>query len=120
MKNSAKGRRELYRRLRPVLRALIAFVLVAFLGLEILPLGFVEFLPAPPGGPGERTACLEPLQVCDCGDTFLGVLSDLPVLLPGAFCLLPSSAALPVVQEAVAFVPDGYRPAIDHPPQLPA
>jgi hypothetical protein len=95
-------------------------VLVALLGLEILPWGFVECAPAVPGEQSERAFSIEPLQVCDHGDSFVGVLFDLPVLLPGAPCLLPSTAALPLVQQVSAFVPDGFRPAIDHPPQLSA
>lgn len=90
------------------------------MGMEILPWGFVESAPAAPGGQPERTFCIEPLQVCDHGDSFVGVLFDLPVLLPGAPCLLPSTETLRLVQQAAAFVPDGFRPAIDHPPQLSA
>jgi hypothetical protein len=107
-------------RLCPVLRALGAVVLIASLGLEILPWGFVECAPAIPGEQGDRAFSIEPLQVCDHGDSFVGVLFDLPVLLPGAPCLFPSPQALPFVQQAAPFVPDGFRPAIDHPPQLPA
>lgn len=109
-------------RIRPSsrLRVVISIVLLALLGMEILPLGVVECVPAAPGGAVERTLSIEPLQVCGHGDTFAGVLFDLPVLLPGALCLLPSTETLPLIQLAVAFAPDGFRPAIDHPPQLSA
>jgi len=102
------------------LRAMVPVVLIALLGMGMLPCGFVECVPAVPGGPLERTLCIEPLQVCDHGDSFVGVLFDLPVLLPGAPCLFPPPEGLPSVQQAAAFVPEGFRPAIDHPPQLSA
>ena len=114
------GKRTFWYCMRPVLRAFVSVAVVAFLGTAILPWGFVEFVPAVPGGPVERTLCIEPLQVCDHGDSFVGVLFDLPVLLPGAPCLFPPPEGLPSVQQAAAFVPEGFRPAIDHPPQLSA
>ena len=120
MKHSSTGIRAFWCRLRPILRICVSFLLVAVLGMEVLPGGFVECVPAIPGEQSERAINIEPLQVCDHGDSFLGVLFDLPVLLPGAPCLFPSTAALPLVQQAVAFVPDGFLPAIDHPPQLSA
>ena len=120
MKYSAIGSRAISRRLCPVLRTFVSVVLVALLGMEILPWGFVECMPVIPGEQGERTFSIEPLQVCDQGDTFVGVLFDFPVLLPGAPWLLPSTEALPVIQQVAALVPDGFRPAIDHPPQLSA
>jgi len=98
----------------------VAGVLLVFLALEILPCAYL----GPPvlSSDGSRgfTCSIEPLQVCDHGDSFLGVLLDLPVLLPGAPCLLPAIATLPLVQQAAAFVPDGFLPTIDHPPQLSA
>ena len=107
-------------RLCPTLRVFASILLVAALGMEILPWGFVECAPAVPGGQSERTFCIEPLHVCDHGDSFVGVLFDLPVLLPGAPCLFPSAETLPVVQLAASFVPDEFLPSIDHPPQLRA
>jgi len=120
MEMLSSGKRTFWYRLRPVLRTFLSVVLVAFLGTAILPWGFVECVPAIPGGPLERTLCIEPLQVCDHGDSFVGVLFDLPVLLPGAPCLFPPPEGLPSVQQVAAFVPDGIHPAIDHPPQLSA
>lgn len=120
MNISSRGRRSFPYQPCPLLRAIVAVVLVASLGLEILPWGFIECEPAVPGGKSEHAFRIEPLQVCDHGDSFVGVLFDLPVLLPGAPCLLPSSETLPLVQRAAAFAPDGYRPSIDHPPQLSA
>ena len=119
MKKGTQGVRFACFRFRPVLRAVVSVVLVALLGMEILPWGFVECVPAIPGEQRERTFSIEPLQVCDHGDSFTGVLSDFPVLLPGAPCLIPVPESLPLVQLAGAFVPDGFKPAIDHPPQLP-
>jgi hypothetical protein len=102
------------------LRVFVSVVLVAAMGMEILPSGIAECAPAVPGGEPGRTFCIEPLQVCDHGDSFVGVLFDLPVLLPGAPCLLPSTETLRLALQAAAFVPDGFHPAIDHPPQLSA
>jgi len=120
MKYSAKGNRESNGRLCLVIRSFVSVTLLALLGMEILPWGFVDCVPAIAGVPSERTLCIEPLQVCDHGDSFLGVLFDLPVLLPGAPCLFSSTETLPFVQQAAAFVPDGFLAAIDHPPQLSA
>ena len=120
MKKVPKGNRAFCCRLCPVLRALVSVILVASLAMEILPWGFAECVPAVPGGHSERTLCIGPLQVCEHGDSFVGVLFDLSVLLPGAPGLLTSTEALALVEQAVDFVPDGFRPAIDHPPQLSA
>ena len=90
------------------------------LGMAILPWGVVENMHALPAGQPEPSFCIEPLQVCEPGDSFLGVLFDFPMLLPGAPCFFASTEALPRVQTAAAFVPDGFPPAIDHPPQLSA
>jgi len=108
------------RRSRSALRVVVSVVLIASLGMKVLPWGFVEYTPAVPGGHAERALRVEPLQVCDHGDSFVGVPFDLPVLPPGAPCLLPPPEALPLVQQAAALVPDGFSPAIDHPPQLSA
>ena len=107
-------------RLFLVARSFVSVLLVVLLGLHILPWGLAERAPAIPGEPSERAFSIEPLQVCNHGDSFVGVLFDLPVLLPGAPGLFPSTETLPLVQHAVAFVPDGFLPAIDHPPQLSA
>jgi len=98
----------------------VSVFLIALLGMEILPWGFVDCVPAAPGNVSARTFRIEPLEVCDHGDSFVGVLFDLPVLLPGAPCLIPSTETLPLAQQAAAFVPDGFRPVIDHPPQFSA
>ncbi|MHB8893606.1 MAG: hypothetical protein ACYC99_00300 [Candidatus Geothermincolia bacterium] len=103
-----------------ILRVFVSVVLVVALGMEILPWGFVERAPAVPCGQPERTFCIEPLQVCNHGDSFAGVLSNFPVLLPGVHSLLLSTETLRLVQQAAAFVPDGFHAAIDHPPQLSA
>lgn len=120
MEYFSKGKRTVFCPPRSTLRTFLSVILIFLLGMEILPWGFVECIPAVAGGPTERTFCIEPLQVCDHGDSFVGVLFDLPALLPGAPCLLPSTEALPLVQQIAALTPDGFRPAIDHPPQLSA
>lgn len=120
MKTSSLVSRVSFHRLRPVLRASVSVVLLGLLGMEILPLGVVERMSAVPGVESERTFRIEPLQVCDSGDSFFSVLFDLPVLLPGAPSLIPLSEALPLTQQAIAFVPDGFNPAIDRPPRFSA
>ncbi len=106
--------------MRPVLRTAVSVLLVVLLGLEILPWGVVESVPANSGEQRERTLRIEPLQVCDHGDFFLGALFDLPVLLPGAFCLFTPTEFQPLDQLAVPLVQDGFHPAIDRPPRLSA
>jgi hypothetical protein len=98
----------------------VAFLLAAALCVETLPLGFVEPASFHPGDRRERTVSIEPLQLCDHGDAFLGVLSDLPVLLPGALCLFPSVEARSLGQPTVQLAPDGYPPVMDHPPRRSA
>jgi hypothetical protein len=120
MATLSSGKRTCWRRLRPVLRAFMSVVLVLFLGTAILPWGLAECVPGVPGGSLERTFCIEPLDVCDHGDSFVGVLFDFPVLLPGAPRLVPPPKGLPCLQQAAAVVPDGFHPAIEHPPRLPA
>ena len=120
MKRAARGNRTFRCRLCPVLRALVSVVLVTLLGLQILPWGCVECAPAFPGAEREQACTIEPLQVCDGGDSLLGDMFDLPLLLPGAPCIIPSTEALPLLQQAAGFVPDGFHPSIDHPPQLRA
>lgn len=102
------------------IRSVVSVALIALLGMEILPWGLVECVPAVPGGPVECTLGIEPLQVCDDGDPFAGVLFDLPLLLPGAPFLLPSTEAQPLFQQSDSVVSDGFRPAIDRPPQVSA
>jgi hypothetical protein len=101
-------------------RSVVAGILLILLGLEILPCSYLEPVTLSAAGSRGFACSIEPLQVCDHGDSFLGVLFDLPVLLPGPPSLFPSSETLSLVQQAVAFVPDGFLPAIDHPPQLRA
>lgn len=107
-------------RLRSVYRVVIAIVLVASFGMEIVPCGLVESVPIIAG---EQDGCmlrLEQLQVCDRGDAFRGALIDLPVLLPGAPGIFPSPAVRRHVPEVAASAADGFRPAIDRPPRHPA
>lgn len=120
MKNTSKKNRVCRFSRCTVFRVLVTAFLIGTLGLEILPWGFVECVPAVPGGQSGRTFSIEPLQVCDHGNSFLGVLFDLPVLLPGGPCVFPSPEVTRFLPEAVVLLPDGYLPAIDHPPQIAA
>lgn len=107
-------------RSRRCFQALVAVALVVSIGLETLPGGFVESATDLVGGRGERTASLTTLQVCDLGDPLLGVQFDLPLLLPGAPSLPPTTELRRRPPDAAAPVPDGFHPAVDHPPQLSA
>jgi hypothetical protein len=120
MKYSRQGNRVSWCCLFPSLRTFVAVLLVALVGIGILPFGFVECLPSTPDELRERSLRIETLQVCDDGDSLIGVLFDLPVLLPGTPHLQPSAGTLLLVRQAMAFVPDGFHPSIDHPPQLSA
>lgn len=119
MKESGTIRRRFSFCPAPFVRVLVSAVLVAALALEILP-GGVETAPAVAGGTSEYAFRIEPLQVCDHGDPFVGVLFDLPVLLPGAPSLFVSTETRQFAQPAAVFVPDGHLPSVDHPPQLSA
>jgi hypothetical protein len=101
----------------PVFRALSLVVLVVSLGIEILSCSFVECVARTPAERSGRAICSEPLQVCDDLDTY-SALFDLPVLLPWAPCLVASPAARLYPRQGVAFAPDGFHGAIDHPPQF--
>lgn len=113
-------RRRWHSRPCPALRVAVAALLLTSVALEILPFGLADSLAAAPGERGERTCFVEPLQLCDDGAGFEGFLYDLPVLVPGAPGFVPPAGALVPVAGAAPRVPEGFRPAIDHPPQLPA
>lgn len=88
------------------------------MALEILPCAYQEEPTLASAGPGSLTCRIEPLQVCDQGDPFLGALANLSVLVPGAPVLILTSQVFYLVPDGASFVPEGFRPAIDHPPQL--
>jgi hypothetical protein len=102
------------------LGVLVPVLLAAALALEILPFGVVESEPAVSGKCSGRALAIEPLQVCDDGVAFLGGLFDLPVLIPSAPSLVPTRGVLRQLADAGSLMPDGFRPAIDRPPRLPA
>lgn len=100
-------------------RAGVAVVLLALLALEILPCSVVES-PAAASAPAAVTCRFEPLQVCGDGDPLLGALANLLVLVPAAPVVVPSPEVLGLAPAGVVFVPSGFTPPIDHPPQLSA
>jgi hypothetical protein len=101
----------------PAFRFLSMVVLVMSLGIEVLSCTFVECVAIAPAEREGRTCRLEPLELCDDPGSF-GVLFDVPVVLPGVLCLAESPIARRCLQSAVAFVPDEFHGAIDHPPQI--
>lgn len=101
-------------------RAGIAVILLALLALEILPCTYRQGPVLASGAASDLTCRIEPLQVCDHGDPYLGALADLPVLVPGGPAVPASSEVLVFVPEGTAFFADGFAPPIDHPPQLSA
>ena len=70
--------------------------------------------------PGGFACRFEPIQVCDQGDPFLGSMAGIPFLVPAAPALLLTPELVSVVPDGASFVPDGFKPPIDHPPQLSA
>jgi len=101
-------------------RAAVSVVLLVLLALQILPCSYQEDPTAASSGTGSLTCRFEPLQVCDSGDSFLGALANIPVLVPGAPALFLTTEISGLIPDGAAFAPDGFKPAIDHPPQLSA
>lgn len=106
--------------LRPALRTAIAIVLLGSICTEILPCAYVDSPPSPTGVLSGRSFAIEPLQVCDHGDSFLGVLSDLPVLLAGAPDALPAPEVRRLLPEDVALSTGQFHASIDRPPRTTA
>lgn len=102
-------------------RKAVAVVLLMLLALEIVPCLCLETSTLATDAPGSFSCSLVSLQVCDQGDSLLGSLvANLPVLIPEAAILLPSPEVLCLVPDRASFALDGFRPSIDHPPQLSA
>jgi hypothetical protein len=101
-------------------RKAVAVVLLMFMALEILPCVCLDASAPATGESGGFMCSIGPLQVCDSGDSLLGALANIPVLVPGATILILSPAIHFLVPDLTSFVPDGFCPSIDHPPQLRA
>jgi hypothetical protein len=101
-------------------RQAVAIALVIFLALEILPCSFLHAPTMATNVSDGFACCIEPLQVCDNGDHLLGALANLTVLVPGATVLILIPEVHTLVPDRTVFIPDGFRPSIDHPPQLAA
>jgi len=100
-----------------VFRVLAMVVLVLSLGMEVFSCTFVVSVASAPAEQSRGAFFLESLQVCDDHDTF-GALFDMPVIIPGVPCLPASPAGRRNLQRTAAFAPEGFRGAIDHPPQF--
>lgn len=120
MKIPSRVRRAFSFRRSALLRVLVAGFVVASLGLEIMPGVVVERVVAAPGEQEGRALRFEPLQVCGHGDSFFGVLFDLPVLPPGGPGFFPPPEAGRPLPEGAVTLPSDFRPAIDRPPRLSA
>ena len=101
-------------------RSAVAAVLLVLLALEVLPFTIQEAPPAACGISGGLGCRIEPLQVCDDGDHFLGGVADFLVLVPGALVLVVSPEVLRLAPGCAHCASEGFSPAIDHPPQLSA
>jgi hypothetical protein len=104
-------------RRKPAFRVLAVAVLVVSLGIEVLSCTSVGCFAMTSTARSAVVFAIESLQVCDDQDMF-GALFDVPVLLPGAPCLLVTPAERWYLQQSAAFAPDGFSGAIDHPPQF--
>ena len=96
----------------------MAVVLLILLALEILPCAYLESPTLSTDGPSGFACSIEPLQVCDNGDSFFGVLADLTVLVPGGPVIDLTPEVRSIAADGTRFVPERFVPAIDHPPQL--
>lgn len=90
------------------------------LALEIQPCVCLEAPILATGALGSFTCSIQPLQVCGHGDSLLGSLANVPVLVPGALVLMLSPEIRCLAPDGASFALDGFRPSIDHPPQLSA
>lgn len=100
--------------------ALFAAALLVLVALEILPCTYQEAPTAEFGVPGGFACRFEPLQVCDQGDFFLGIMANAPFVVAGNPVFIFSPELRRHIPESSSFVPDGFEPVIDHPPQLSA
>jgi hypothetical protein len=101
-------------------RRAVAVVLLMFMALEILPCSYLKEPMSATAAPDSFACSIEPLQVCEQGDPLLGSLANLPVLVPGVVFLLLSPEVRCLVPDDASVALDGFRPSIDHPPQLSA
>ena len=94
-------------------RGAIALLLLAAVGLGILPLAVQQpLLPA-----GERACRFEPIDVCNAGDASLGLLADVPALVPTNVAILAESTAWRTPPETAPPLRDGFAPGIYRPPR---
>lgn len=101
-------------------RKAVAVFLLIFLALEILPCTYLDAPTLSADGQRALACSIEPLQVCGDGDSFLSVLVHFPVVVPGTPVIILSAEVRYFVPDGASFAPDGFHPAIDHPPQLSA
>lgn len=119
MATPAKTRAFSLVRRSPAFRVLSLAVLVVSFGIEVLSCTFVVRVPTAPAERNGSPFSIETLQVCD-NHVALGALFDVPVSLEGALWLEASPVPGWHQQQVVALVQDGFRRAIDHPPQIHA
>lgn len=94
-------------------RGAIALLLIAAIGLGILPMAVQQPLLA-----GEERACrFEPIDVCNAGDASLGLLADVPAMVPAVVAILAEPTALRTSPDAAAVILDGFAPGVYRPPR---
>jgi hypothetical protein len=98
---------------RGVCRAAIALFILASLSLGILPIS----LERPREASAQDVCCFEPLDVCNAGNSSLGMLADLPVLLPAPVALVAVPTALPAPSTDPAALLEGSAPGVYRPPR---
>lgn len=91
----------------------ITLLLIAAIGLGILPLAVQQ-----PLLPADESACrFEPIDVCNAGDASLGLLADVPALVPTDVAILAESTAWRTPSDTAPPLRDGFAPGIYRPPR---
>ena len=94
-------------------RGALALLLLAAVGLGVLPFAVEQ----PLLRSGERACRVEPIDVCNAGDASLGLLADVPALVPAAVAIVAEPAVRQTPPEPVSPLRDGFAPGIYRPPR---
>jgi len=91
----------------------VALLVAVALGMKALPLSL-----EPSGATMAQGACwFEPINVCDTDTAVSRLLADIPVLPPAAVDVAADPEAQPVPTAPPQRLPDGFAPAVYHPPR---
>ena len=100
-------------RVGSVCRGAIALLLIAAVGLGVLPLSVGQ-----PLLPRDETDCrFEAIDVCGAGDSSLGMTAETPVLLAEAIVVITAQTALPVPPSDEGSLLEGFVPGVYRPPR---